>query len=114
MMAVARNQTTPPQDQPAMPSETITIRSREDLKAWLKDKPADWARAIAVRAALRVLPIGVRYSNERGALAVFRATFFAIQVGMTGGREDVRRAAAARAAVWTSIKDDCRFLIDVQ
>ena len=32
------------------------ITSREELEAWLKDKPADWAQVIAVRAALIVLP----------------------------------------------------------
>jgi hypothetical protein len=32
------------------------IRSRDELEAWLKDKPADWAQVIAVRVALRALP----------------------------------------------------------
>ena len=34
----------------------VTIKSREDLQSWLADKPADWAQAIAVRAAMRALP----------------------------------------------------------
>ncbi len=32
------------------------ITSHEELEAWLKDKPADWAQVIAARGALRVLP----------------------------------------------------------
>lgn len=80
-----------------MPSKTIDIRSREDLRAWLEDKPVNWARAIAVRAALRVLPIAVRYSTGRGALAVFRATFFALPASLSDGRTELRQAAAANA-----------------
>jgi hypothetical protein len=37
------------------------ITSREELEAWLKDKPADWAQVIAARAALRALPYGLSY-----------------------------------------------------
>jgi hypothetical protein len=34
----------------------VNIASREELKGWLEDKPADWAAVIAVRAALRGMP----------------------------------------------------------
>jgi hypothetical protein len=34
----------------------VEITSEEELRAWLKDKPADWAQVIAARAALRVMP----------------------------------------------------------
>ncbi|VVT04754.1 hypothetical protein [Hoeflea sp. EC-HK425] len=30
---------------------------RDSLEAWLRDKPADWAQAIAVRSALRVFAV---------------------------------------------------------
>ena len=35
----------------------VKITSRKELEEWLKDKPVDWGRIIAARAALRVLPI---------------------------------------------------------
>ena len=46
------------------------IESPQALKAWLADKPAEWARAIAVRAALRVFPLvlGVYYFPENRLL----------------------------------------------
>jgi hypothetical protein len=34
----------------------VNITSEDDLRAWLSDKPANWAQAIALRAALRALP----------------------------------------------------------
>ncbi|QGZ36705.1 KAP family P-loop NTPase fold protein [Stappia indica] len=42
------------------------IDSPEALEAWLKDKPAEWAQLIAVRAALRVFPLvlGIYYFPE--------------------------------------------------
>lgn len=33
------------------------ISSPKDLEEWLEGKPADWARAIAARTALRVFPV---------------------------------------------------------
>ena len=55
------------------------ITSREELEAWLKDKPADWAQAIAARAALRVLPYAFVETPppdwmRRFALTLFQAT----------------------------------------
>ncbi|MBW8881284.1 MAG: hypothetical protein JF615_07665 [Asticcacaulis sp.] len=40
----------------------VEIRDREDLERWLDDKPAEVARVMALRAALRVLPL----ANARG------------------------------------------------
>jgi len=62
---------------------TVRIQSGEELEAWLKDKPVEWARAIAVRSALRVLPfVGRAFSgvesdprDVRLALMTIRATF---------------------------------------
>lgn len=39
---------------------------RDQLKAWLDDKPPEWAQAIAVRAALRVLPVYMGAAASRG------------------------------------------------
>jgi hypothetical protein len=55
------------------------ITSREELEAWLKDKPTDWAQVIAVRAALRVLPIAFAPTVSESwvtnfSFALFRAT----------------------------------------
>ncbi|MBB3982351.1 hypothetical protein GGR44_002014 [Sphingobium fontiphilum] len=56
------------------------IGSREELEAWLKDKPREWAQVIAARAALRALPFGLGVIpgrdglTDRFALALFRAT----------------------------------------
>lgn len=51
------------------------IRSREDLQRWLKDKPREFSRILAVRAALRVAPLLVglevrRSSNVEGPSAL--------------------------------------------
>jgi hypothetical protein len=35
----------------------IRITNKEELEAWLQDKPREWAIAIAARAALRVVPL---------------------------------------------------------
>ena len=35
----------------------VELTGPENLAGWLKDKPPDWGRAIALRAALRVLPL---------------------------------------------------------
>ena len=59
------------------------ITNREELEAWLADKPREWAQVIAMRSALRVLPLaGEELHREGGnetkldfALTVFRANF---------------------------------------
>jgi TIR domain len=56
----------------------VQITSREELLEWLKDKPADWAQVIAVRAALRVLPLLFMSKTSTKwvrhfALTIFRA-----------------------------------------
>lgn len=58
----------------------VKITSREELEAWLQDKPADWAQVIAARAALRVLPYAFAHDSndsdkwmKESAIAFFRA-----------------------------------------
>ena len=65
---------------------TGVIDSRQALEAWLRDKPVGWAQTIAVRAALRVLPLvatvldepddGIEPERKKGLiLHAFRAGF---------------------------------------
>ncbi|MEO9600094.1 hypothetical protein [Parasphingorhabdus sp.] len=37
----------------------VKIKTREQFEKWLEDKPAGWAQALALRSALRVLPIAL-------------------------------------------------------
>jgi len=56
----------------------MTVRSREEFRRWLADKPPAWGRAIAARAALRVLPLALsERARDRLAVPVFRAVLFA-------------------------------------
>lgn len=41
----------------------VAILSREELQAWLEDKPRTWSQAIALRSALRVLPAAIDNEN---------------------------------------------------
>lgn len=43
----------------------VAISSENELEAWLEDKPREWAQAIALRAALRVLPMAVDPAHWR-------------------------------------------------
>jgi hypothetical protein len=53
-----------------MPSFT----NREDFEKWLADKPAEWAQLLALRSALRVLPIALDPTNFRQGPALARLT----------------------------------------
>jgi len=65
--------------------EEIGINSPGELEAWLKDKPVEWARVIAHRAAMRVLPlVAEEWKSDRPferkqalTLALFRANLVA-------------------------------------
>lgn len=47
-----------------------------NLEAWLEGKPPNWARVIALRAALRAIPIGIHARPESEySLALFRTIF---------------------------------------
>jgi len=45
--------------QDTMADPEISIDSPEALEEWLKDKPTEWAQAIAARVVLRVLPVAL-------------------------------------------------------
>jgi hypothetical protein len=87
------------------------ITSREELEAWLKDKPIDFAQVIAARAALRVLPYAFekRTSDEWVAthsLALFRATTIS-WAACNFPAHDMKRAADAGAnAAYFAHADD--------
>lgn len=44
--------------------DTLEIKDQESLQRWLQDKPSDWARLIAWRAALRVFLLTVPESGD--------------------------------------------------
>jgi hypothetical protein len=86
----------------------VAISSRQELEAWLEDKPREWAQVIALRAALRVLPFTCdpaafrdRIVDPRLALAVFRASAIP-----SGARkippDDIAAARTASAAAYAA------------
>ena len=81
------------------------IRDEDTLKAWLADKPQDWAVAIAVRAALRALPelhwsSDLLTGNAMGHLVIttFRCTLIS---GVAAVRPTPEIEAAATTATAT-------------
>lgn len=90
------------------------IKDEKSFKAWLKDKPIEWAQVLASRAALRVAPFGFLESKRPYSenfeitprhltVLVFRSTLIS-RVAIKYPTRDMRRAtsaatsAAARAA----------------
>jgi hypothetical protein len=68
--------------------EPAELKSRNDLKAWLKDKPIDWGQVIAIRSALRGLPYAIADVQKgwmqqfamliiRAAIVTWSAKYFA-------------------------------------
>lgn len=64
----------------ALPMADVVIENREQLKTWLEDKPREWSQIIALRCALRVVPIiaenswKYKSSDQKNlVLAIFRA-----------------------------------------
>ncbi|WP_226660832.1 hypothetical protein [Alteriqipengyuania lutimaris] len=84
----------------------LTITSRVELEAWLEDKPRKWGQAIALRNALRVLPLVLDpgYSTniaDRRALIFACLRAIAVLSGASKIPPDntVRAAAAYTAAI---------------
>jgi hypothetical protein len=115
------------------------ITSSEELEEWLKDKPADWAQVIAVRAALRVLPyafgegvpqkwvkdvvsplfraIAISWAarnfpaHDMAAAAAYAARAAADAAARAAADAAAYAArAAADAAAWANISHDCDWL----
>lgn len=85
------------------------ITSSEELEAWLKGKPADWAQVIAARAALRVLPYAVREQVsqqwvKRYTLSLMRAVVVTWTAHSFPTHNMVMSATAARTAYSRAIK----------
>lgn len=79
----------------------VAISSREELEAWLKDKPREWAHVVALRAALRVLPLPCDPAAFRGQPADLRLPLAVFRAGeMLSGARKIPPAeiAAARSA----------------
>ncbi|MEM7690769.1 MAG: hypothetical protein AAF291_17275 [Pseudomonadota bacterium] len=84
----------------------VEIKSREELEAWLSDKPREWAQIIAIRIALRVLPADLdpkfwvsKHDHGYYALGLFRALIVAF--ASVGYRNDTISREAAR---WAAIE----------
>jgi hypothetical protein len=82
----------------------VAISSSEELEAWLKDKPLQWAQVVAFRSALRVLPLAFSSQMFRSggdeavrAMALFRA--MAVVSGRFSAPRIVRSSIAPRSAL---------------
>lgn len=81
----------------------VTISSREELEAWLDDRPYEWSLVIALRASLRVVPLAIdptKWVDEQEAkrlsLAVHRAMVVSWAVARnTENAEELRDSALA-------------------
>lgn len=47
-----------------MAKSDLEFSNRDDLEAWLADKPIEWSQVIAARAALRVFPLCFNYYQD--------------------------------------------------
>ncbi|MEL6370331.1 MAG: hypothetical protein AAFR03_06405, partial [Pseudomonadota bacterium] len=76
------------------------IKRRNVLESWLLRQPRDVAIAIAVRAALRVLPVAIsdrgRPKDNEGILSAFRAVAIA-RISVRRYNEEAVAAAALAA-----------------
>jgi hypothetical protein len=95
-------------------ADTTRITNRDELRAWLQGKPRPWARAIAVRAALRVLPtigriLATKFmTNERRQrliVAMARANFVSTAVLLQPNRDTIAAAKAAADAAYAAKAD---------
>ncbi len=97
--------------------EQVQINSPDELEKWLEDKPKSWAQAIAVRAALRIIPVLIHVYREETfdeelldhlTISILRACFIS-DVAVVGLSSEIKLVVihaagnaarvAARAAV---------------
>lgn len=67
----------------------VEITSREELEAWLEDKPREWAQVIALRSALRVFPLladPARWRDKSGLSVLFLATLRSLAVSSASAK----------------------------
>jgi hypothetical protein len=88
----------------------VEITSREELEEWLKDKPADWALVIAIRAALRALPFAFGSSSlEKSSIddpvIIFRAAIIVWAASNISSINGEKSATAAAHAIRANIAD---------
>ena len=76
----------------------VDVKREEELREWLAGNPKEWARAIATRSALRILPLGMDgdyiAQNPTLPIAIFRATAVA-WLALNSPALDARDAATA-------------------
>lgn len=113
----------------------VRISSEKEFEGWLEDKPREWAPVLALRSALRVLPIAIDPARWRDSgrlpeltLAMFRTiavssaaakipaddTDAAVRAAADAAASAYANAAtasayanAAAASVWRAISGDC-------
>ena len=90
------------------------IGSYDDLRGWLKGKPAGWSAAIACRSALRALPYATRARTKQGLSRTFLlATVRGEAVSWSAGKypDHNMNVAAASAAHAHSYGDSDTFSV---
>ncbi|HYG46363.1 MAG TPA: hypothetical protein VD846_00335 [Allosphingosinicella sp.] len=60
----------------------MEVQTRQELAEWLQGRPRSWSEVIAVRAALRVMPLVAR-SDEEPSLPLLLSAFRAVAIGWT-------------------------------
>ena len=80
-----------------MAKSDLEFSNRDDLEAWLQDKPLEWSQVIAARAALRVFPYVWEHSPEL-TLITFRANFISWAACNYPAHDMRASSAASRSA----------------
>jgi hypothetical protein len=82
-------------------ADHVEITDPDKLRSWLTGKPTEWAVDIAVRAALRVIPLTLAAGTAKAAgnlrLQALRAAFIAWTTGMRGDYAQAKPDDDARA-----------------
>lgn len=83
----------------------VEITSHEGMRAWLEGKPREWSQVIALRCALRVVPVALDPNHRRGGspdpqltAAIFRAMAVSSAAAKIPADDTGRRAARAAYA----------------
>ena len=86
------------------------FNSRKDLEAWLRDKPPEWAQALAVRSALRVFPLVLSIAHVRVEILtssdkhnLILQAFRAICISWAACKYPAHDMSASSAAAYASV-----------